>query len=71
MVSKNFSGYLILDYKKGSFCVLKRLGKKFRPYHIPLKISIDVHLPEPKEYALKGDITIPETKVADMVLEEI
>jgi len=70
MTLKTFTGYLVLNYKNGEIAVKKRKPKTL-PHEIPVEIMIKVELPEQQIFQLKGDITIPQTKVQEMVLNEI
>jgi len=70
MSLKTFTGYLVLNYKTGEISVKKRKPNTL-PHEIPVEIMIKVELPEQQIFQLKGDITIPQTKVQEMVLNEI
>lgn len=72
-ITKTFEGYIVLDWNKGKFqnTVLIRKPKKVTPFEIPIKISIDVSIPDRKELIAKGKVELSETKVGDMIIESI
>ena len=71
-MKKKFQGYLILNWKTQEMRVLKRYDKtKIAPHEVPLKIDIDLELPDKKIHEVKGKITIPAEKVAEMVVESL
>lgn len=68
---KVFSTTLILDYKRGTFRSVKRRPTSFKPTEIPISFSLKVNLPKQPELNASGEITLTETKVGEMVMEEI
>ena len=71
-LSKNFKGVLLLNWKTGSMRVLKGKNKvNSTPYEIPVKIDITVNLPREADITAKGNITIPEKKVSEMIIESL
>jgi len=71
VTEKTFEGYLIVDWRNGSMRAVRRKNKTLKPSEIPIKVSIKVKLPEVKEYVAKGEITVSETKVDEMLIEEL
>jgi len=69
MTSKTFEGYLVVNWKTGHMKVTKKKPKRDNQFHIPIKFSINVNMPEYKEIEAKGEITIPETQ-AEMIIED-
>ena len=70
-MKKTFDSYLILDWKHKTMSVRKKKPKGLSPFNIPVKISIDVCMPDMKELSVKGEITLSETQVGDLVIESI
>ena len=70
-MKKKFEGYLILNWKTKAMTIKKRKPKNVEPFEIPVKVDIDVEVPQVPTVTLKGTIEIPETKVGEMVIEAI
>jgi hypothetical protein len=72
-MEKLFTGYILLNWKNGKFTVRKTQPKKSRlnPFEIPIRLEIKVEVPEQKELVAKGEITLSEEKVKEMVIEEL
>ena len=51
--------------------VRKKKPKNLNPFEIPVKVSIDVTIPQIPDIQVKGEIEIPETQVGEMVIESI
>ena len=72
---KIFKGVLLLNYKTGEIKARKRFKQsdlnRLSPFWIPIKYEITVNIPERKEAKLTGEITLKDTQVAEMVLEEL
>jgi len=73
MIEKNFTGYIILNWKRNNFIVRKTKPElsRLNPFEIPIRLEIKVEVPEKKELVAKGEITISEEKVKKMVIEEL
>ena len=74
MMSKTFEFYLILHYKTGKTRILttKRFRKSdLSPYEIPIKVTIKVNVPEKPIMQARGEITLSEEKVTDILIEEL
>jgi len=70
-LEKTFNTTLILDWKKGTFRAMKRAPKSFKPTEIPIDFSLKVNLPKQVQAKATGEITLTETKVSEIVAEEI
>lgn len=73
MVNKLFEATLILNWKTKGMRIVKKMPKKSNvgAFEIPVKISINVKVPEMQEIVAKGEIEIPAHKVKEMVLETL
>lgn len=70
-MEKVFKGYLILNWKTGKIEAKVKGKRNYSPYEIPIKLEIKAVIPERKEYTFKGEIEVPETKVKEMIMEEL
>lgn len=71
-MQKKFKAVLIVNWNNGSMRVLKRQRtKKLSPFEIPIKIDLTINTPEYKEIIAKGEVTISETQVSNMVIERL
>ena len=72
---KTFKGVLLLNYKTGEIRARKKFNQtdinRLSPFWIPIRYEIVVNIPERKEAKLTGEITLKDTQVARMVLEEL
>lgn len=72
---KVFKGVLLLNYKTGEIRARRKFNQtdlnRLNPFWIPIRYEITVNIPERKEAKLKGEITLRDTQVAEMVLEEL
>jgi len=71
MAEKEFEGWITLDWKDGSISAGKRKPKHMRASEIPIHVRFKVKTPEEKEYEATGVITITETKLDEMLIEEL
>ena len=71
MEAKTFSTTLVLDWKTGKFKVIKRPPKSFKPNEIPIDFSLKIHIPDPLRVQAKGEVTLSEQKVSEIVANEI
>lgn len=71
MPEKNFTGYVILNWKTGQFRVTKSNPiKKLKPTEIPIQINMKIKIPEnPPLTQVSGEIEITGTKVKEIILE--
>jgi hypothetical protein len=69
-LSKTFKT-ILLDWKRGTFRAVKRRPKTIKPTEIPINFSIKVNLPKEVEANASGEITLSETKVGEIMIEEI
>lgn len=70
-MKKKFEGYLILNWKNKQMAVRKTKPKGLNPFEIPVKVSIDVTIPQIPNIEVRGELEIPETQVGEMVIESI
>ena len=70
MIEKTFEGWLSVNWKTGAMKIVKRKPKN-NHLQIPVHLSIKVKTPEPKSYKAKGEITMTETKMDEILIEEI
>jgi hypothetical protein len=72
-MQRNYKGKLILNWKTGGIRVLKERKQKprLKPFEVPISFDINLIMPEQKESQIKGDITIPEPVVGQMVLDSL
>lgn len=71
MAEKIITGYIIANWKTGAIRAIKRKPGKTSPYDIPVKVTLKVKTPEQKEFEAKGEVTISESKMDDILIEEI
>lgn len=71
MTSKTFTGTLVLNYKTGGMKLLKRGQHKEGPSDIPVRISIEVVIPEHPKTEITGKIEIPPRKVTKIILDRM
>ena len=70
-MKKNFEGFLLLNWKTKQMSVRKKKPTNVNPFEIPVKVSIDVTIPQIPNIQVKGEIEIPETQVGEMVIESL
>jgi len=70
MNKKKFKGFLALNWKSGEIKLSKR-KPNIGGYWVPIKIDIDLILPDPTEYCMKGEIIIPKAKAVEMSIEAL
>lgn len=68
---KEIEGTLIVNWKTREWRAVKKKPKNLKASEIPIKLKLKLKLPEHKEYQATGEITISETKVEEMLIEEI
>ncbi len=68
---KNFEFWILLNWKTGDFKTykLEPNEKKVGPYNIPIKVDLDVVVPEKPDVEAKGKIELGEDKVNEMMIE--
>ena len=73
MPEKIFKGYVILNWKNGSFRVKKTNPiKTLKPTEIPISLTLKVKTPEkPPITKIDGEIEISSTKVKQLILETL
>ena len=73
MPKKRFEFYVILNWKNGSVKALKRKPNidKLSPFLIPMRVKLDIKIPERKEIVVESEITLSEQQVDKMIVEEI
>ena len=68
---KEFKCNLILDYKSGKFKVYWRIPKGLKASEIPIKVTINIEIPEKPNVVAIGNIKLSDEKIQQMVIEEI
>jgi hypothetical protein len=68
--TKNFKTWLIVDWKTSRVRTVKRKGK-IKPTEIAIELDLDVVIPDEAIMKAKGTIELSQTKVNDLVLEEL
>jgi len=72
MMTKNFKGLLILNWKDGKIRHIQGKAKQtYKPYEVPIRLNIDLEIPDTEEHEIKGSITVPEPIVNKMLLEAV
>ena len=71
MDEKIFTGYIILNYRNGSFRAMKRLPKHLKEVDIPIEIKLKVSIPETPRMKVEGEIELSTTKVKQLILEAL
>ena len=70
-IFKTFNPVLILNWKTGSLRLTKKKPKSLGPWEIPVQIDLKVNIPIIPEIIAKGEVTIPDVKVKEMMIEAI
>jgi hypothetical protein len=70
IAEKIFEGYLVLDWRIGTM-VIKHRKPKTSPQQVSVKLSLKVILPEVKEYTAHGEIEVTQSKVKEIVFDDI
>ena len=65
-----FEGYLVLDWRNGAMTIKRRKPKQ-TPQTIPIKVILKVTLPEVKEFVARGEIEVTQSKLKDIVFEDV
>ena len=68
---KEFKTNLIVDYKNGNFKCYKKVPKNLKASEIPIKVTINIEIPEKPEVIATGNIKLSDEKIQEMVIEEI
>ena len=71
MTEKIFQGYVILNWKNGSFRAVKKLTKGIKDSEIPIQLDIKVTIPERQEMKVSGELEISGTKVKKLILDAL
>jgi len=71
MTTKKFSGFLILHWKNMDVRYCKRKPHTLGPYEIPLKLDLDIKMPDLIQPVISGEIEIPAAKAKDIIIENI
>lgn len=69
-MEKEFNTWLVVDWKTGNFKVNKK-KPKVKASEIPIELKLKVKIPETPTYKAHGEITISDTKVSEITLEEL
>ena len=72
-MEKEFKVYLLLNWKTGKARLVMRekRAKSQNAYEVPVRFEIVVELPEQKEIVAKGKVTLSETQVGKMLIEQL
>ena len=70
-MKKEFKTILVMDWKNGKFKIYSRLPKNLKASEIPIRVNINVEIPEKPNLEIKGDIKLSDEKVNQMVIEEL
>ena len=72
-IKKKFLGYLLLNWKTKEITVRKRMTpqdkKSLSPHLIPIKIDIDIYVPDQPLHEMKGSIEMPEANQVNIFLD--
>ena len=73
MSERIFTGYVVLDWKKGTFRVTKSNPiKRLKATEIPIQVNMKVKIPDkPPITKIDGEVEITGTKVKEIILETI
>lgn len=69
-ISKVFEAIIIVNWKTGAMRLTKR-KPKVSPLEVPIKVQLRLNTPKTPDILVKGEITIPQTKVDEMILETL
>lgn len=68
---KVFQGYVILNWKNGSFRAVKKLTKGIKDTEIPIQLDIKVLIPDRQEMKVSGELELSGTKVKKLILDAL
>lgn len=72
MTEKEYKTWLILDWKKNTFRVLKKLNIKYiKPTEVPIDLSIKMTVPETPILKAQGEIKLSQPIISQMIIAEI
>ena len=71
MTEKIFRGFIILNWKKGQFRVVKKLGKTVKETEIPIEINLKVVIPEQKRMKVEGEIELSGVSMKKIILDAL
>ena len=69
-MEKNFKATLMLNWKTGEIRVLKK-KKKAGPQQIAVDLDLKLIMPEAPKVIVKGEITLNDTEVKEIVVERL
>jgi hypothetical protein len=73
MITKNFEGWLLIDWKTGDMKITKKQPAESRIRHtqIPVKLSFLVEVPDKPQLMAEGKITLSEARVSKIVADMV
>lgn len=70
--NKEVKGLLIVNYKTGK---MKILSTKYKPklngFEVPIHLTLNFHVPDNFALQAKGDITLTQTQINKMIIEQL
>lgn len=69
-MDKNFKGYLILNWKKGTYRATKKKMDD-SPFEIAVEFNVLLKIPDKPSAMITGEVELPETKVMEAVARSI
>lgn len=70
-ITKNFTGFLILNWKTKEVKVRKTKPYKLSDSWIPIKYNINLGLPDDPVAEIKGDLVLPQKRIEKLVLDAL
>ena len=70
-MTKNFTGYLILNWKTKEVKVRVTKPYQLSDAWVPIKFNINLSLPEDPVAEIKGDLVLPRKRIEKLVLESL
>ena len=68
---KNINGYLIINMKTKNIGFRIREPKELSRYEIPVKINLNLDIPEQQIPTLDKTIKVPDSKLKEIFIEEL
>lgn len=69
--TKKFIGWLKLNYRTGKIEYNKRYPKTISGYEIPIKLEIDIIIPENPTLEIKGEVEMTQTQMNKMIVARL
>ena len=71
MIEKQFKFWVTLNWQKGTVKSNKKCPTKLSVYEIPVEMNLKVQIPDKPNPKATGTITLSDTKVEELILENI